>query len=62
MRRILVERARSKCRVERGGGAARVDLQENLAIVDNRIDELLSVHDAVDKLEPHDAKSAALVK
>ena len=62
MRRILVERARSKCRVKRGGGARRQDLQEHLLTAEDRLDELLAVHEALDELERHDAQAAALVK
>jgi RNA polymerase sigma factor (TIGR02999 family) len=62
MRRILVERARSKHRVKRGGGALRLELDEHLLVADDRVDELLAVHDALDELERHDAQAAALVK
>lgn len=62
MRRILVERARSKGRIKRGGGARQVELDEDLLVRDDRCDELLSVHEALDELERHDAQAAALVK
>src|SRR5262245_9823156 len=62
MRRILVERARSKRRVKRGGGAQRLKLDEGLLVTDDRADELLAVHEALDELERHDAQAAALVK
>jgi RNA polymerase sigma factor (TIGR02999 family) len=62
MRRILVERARSKRRVKRGGGASRLELDEHLLAADDRVDELLAVHEALDELERHDAQAAALVK
>src|SRR5262249_54150640 len=62
MRRILVERARSKRRVKRGGGARRLELDEHLLAADDRVDEILSVHEALDELERHDAQAAALVK
>jgi RNA polymerase sigma factor (TIGR02999 family) len=62
MRRILVERARSKRRVKRGGGGSRVELDEHLLVADDRVDELLAVHEALDELERHDAQAAALVK
>ena len=55
MRRILVERARSKRRVKRGGGARRQDLQEHFLIAEDRLDELLAVHEALDELERHHA-------
>jgi RNA polymerase sigma factor (TIGR02999 family) len=62
MRRILVERARSKHRIKRGGGARRLELDEHLLADDGRVDELLAVHEALDELERHDAQAAALVK
>jgi RNA polymerase sigma factor (TIGR02999 family) len=62
MRRILVERARSKRRVKRGADARRQELQEHFLIAEDRLDELLAVHDALDQLERHDAQAAALVK
>ena len=62
MRRILVERARSKQRLKHGGGARRQELDVHLLVADDRVDELLAVHDALDELERHDPQAAALVK
>jgi RNA polymerase sigma factor (TIGR02999 family) len=62
MRRILVEQARRKRRVKRGGDARRVELDELVLADDDRADEMLAVHLALDELERHDAQAAALVK
>jgi RNA polymerase sigma factor (TIGR02999 family) len=62
MRRILVERARARRRIKRGAGGQRQELRENLLAEDERLDEALAVHDALDELERHDAQAAALVK
>jgi RNA polymerase sigma factor (TIGR02999 family) len=62
MRRILIERARGKQRVKRGGGARRQDLPEDCLIAEDRLEELFAVHEALDELERHDAQAAALVK
>ncbi len=62
MRRILVEQARRKRRVKRGGGAHQQELDEDLLVADDRVDELLDVHDALDQLERHEPQAAALVK
>ena len=62
MRRILVERARGKRRQKRGGGARRQELDERPLVADDRADELLAVHEALDRLERHDPQAAALVK
>jgi RNA polymerase sigma factor (TIGR02999 family) len=62
MRRILVERARARGRLKRGGGARRLELEEHLLAAGDRDDELLAVHEALDELERHDPQAAALVK
>jgi RNA polymerase sigma factor (TIGR02999 family) len=62
MRRILVENARAKHRLKRGGGGQRQELHDDLLIADDRRDEVLAVHEALDELERHDAQAAALVK
>jgi RNA polymerase sigma factor (TIGR02999 family) len=62
MRRILVERARARHRVKRGGGARMLELDEHLLAAEDHSEELLAVHDALAELECHDAQAAALVK
>jgi RNA polymerase sigma factor (TIGR02999 family) len=62
MRRILVERARSKRRVKRGNHARQQELQEHFLITEDRLDQFFAVHEALDELERHDAQAAALVK
>jgi RNA polymerase sigma factor (TIGR02999 family) len=62
MRRILVEGVRAKRRVKRGGGGQRQELRDDLLIADDRREEILAVHEALDELESHDAQAAALVK
>ncbi len=62
MRRILVESARRKASLRHGGDRQRQPLEglEELAARDDF--ELLSISDALDKLETHDAVAAQLVK
>ena len=62
MRHILVDSARRKRAARHGGGQARVDVQdvEIASLADD--DELLAVHDALDKLAIEDAKKAELAK
>jgi RNA polymerase sigma factor (TIGR02999 family) len=62
MRRILVEQARRKRRLKRGGEAHRQELNELLLIADDRVDQVLDVHGALNELERHEAQAAALVK
>ena len=63
MRRILVDRARRVAREKHGGGAEHVDLAD-LQIAAPLADgeELLAVHDALDRLVEHDPRIAQLVK
>jgi RNA polymerase sigma factor (TIGR02999 family) len=62
MRRILIDRARSKRAVRHGGGQVRVDIQQlDLASPDAN-DQLLAVNDALDKLAKQDPIEAELVK
>jgi hypothetical protein len=62
MRRILIESARRKQSLKRGGDGARVELADAVvATTDRRID-LLELDDALSQLERHDAAAAQLVK
>lgn len=61
MRSVLVDRARARASVKRGGGSARVPL-EGLAIDESRpADEILAVDAALTKLESIDERSARVV-
>src|SRR5438093_12859428 len=62
MRRILVERARHKATLKRGGGQFRVDLNNLEPAADDRAEELLALDEALLELERHDAQTAQLVK
>ena len=62
MRRILVDHARSKHRLKRGGKAERVELSPAFLAVEQRSNELLAVHEALHELEGHDKQAAELVK
>ena len=66
MRRILVEQARRRHRVRHGGKGQRIDLDHiELRVAtgdDGSHDELLSLDDALTRLEVVDAKAAQLVK
>jgi RNA polymerase sigma factor (TIGR02999 family) len=64
MRRILVENARKKKSLKRGGGRRRVDLDEStlLTIQDLCPDDLLALNQALDKLLEEDPGVADLVK
>jgi len=62
MRRILVERARQKGTLKRGGGAHRMDLEQLSLAVDDPSQELLVLDEALSELERNDAQAAQLVK
>jgi RNA polymerase sigma factor (TIGR02999 family) len=62
MRRILVEHARRKQSLKRGGGSLQVELDEAAIVLQAPPDELLAVHEALDELAAEDAAAAELVK
>lgn len=63
MRRILVERARRKQRLKHGGGQRRKPLDEAAEIaLPLPSDELIALHEAIEKLEADDPEAAQLVK
>lgn len=64
MRRILVESARRKKSLKRGGDRQRVELDESIVLGEQAIrpDDLLALNDALDKLATQDRLAADLVK
>jgi RNA polymerase sigma factor (TIGR02999 family) len=62
MRRILVDNARRKMTVRHGGGRLRVELPEELAADNARSNDLVTLDEALTKLESHDSDAAQLVK
>jgi RNA polymerase sigma factor (TIGR02999 family) len=62
MRHILIDSARRKRAARHGGGQVRVDIEAvEIASLAND-DELLAVHDALDKLAAEDSQKAELAK
>lgn len=68
MRRILVDQARSRGRLKRGGDRARVELDENHRAVDEQAaaiesptDDVVAMDEAVQKLETVDVRKAQIV-
>jgi RNA polymerase sigma factor (TIGR02999 family) len=62
MRRILIENARRRRRLKRGGERQRVDLAQAEPVVPSRTDDLLAVDEALDRLAEEDPQKAELVK
>src|SRR5262249_55465085 len=61
-RRILVDHARRKQSLKRGAGVEREELRDSALVLTAPPDELLAVHEALDKLALEDAAAAELVK
>ena len=62
MRRILVENARRKQSLKRGGACRRLDLDEAAACGEGPAEELLALDEALDQLAGVDPQAAGLVK
>jgi RNA polymerase sigma factor (TIGR02999 family) len=62
MRRILVEQARRKGRIKRGGERVRLNLDDVDAACTARPDEMLLIDEALDCLAQEDCEAAELVK
>jgi len=62
MRRILIENARRKHRLKRGGGHQRTDLAEQVLAFDEPSDDLLALDEALGKLAEKEPVIAELVK
>ena len=62
MRRILVENARSKRRIKRGGGLVRHDLDESRLVTAGPCEDMLALDESLDRLAAKDPVKAELVK
>ena len=64
MRRILIDRARKRRAFRHGGGQQRVDVEalDALPDIERDDDQLLAIHDALDRLAAEDPQKAELVK
>jgi RNA polymerase sigma factor (TIGR02999 family) len=63
MRRILIDRARSRLRDKRGGGALQISLDDgSIDVSDERAAELVALDEALKKLAAQDADKAKLVE
>jgi RNA polymerase sigma factor (TIGR02999 family) len=62
MRRVLIDHAKARHRVRRGGNQQRVMLEDNIAGTDNRVIEVLAIDEALEKLAMLDAQQARVVE
>ena len=62
MRRILVDRARRKGRPKHGGNRPQVDLEEDAVATESNSNQVLAIHEALERFEKIDPQKANLVK
>jgi len=62
MRHVLVDHARARKARIRGGGFQRVEFKEDAVIFDDRSDEVLALHDALNHLEKLNPRRAKVVE
>ena len=62
MRRILVDHARRKKRDKRGGGQMRIELIDDQPADATYDEEILAVHEAIEKLAKLDPRQAQIVQ
>lgn len=62
MRRVLVDYARQHNAERRAGGLKRVEMEDNLAIAPERLDEVLSLDEAMAKLAAINPRQARVVE
>jgi RNA polymerase sigma factor (TIGR02999 family) len=61
MREILIEQARRKGRLKRGGGAHRVELAEGLVWIEPPDENILALDEAISQLQAEDPRLAEIV-
>jgi RNA polymerase sigma factor (TIGR02999 family) len=62
MRRILVDRARARRAEKRGGGAAPIELTDELQISDDRAEALTDLDDALERLAAVDPRRSQILE
>ena len=62
MRRILVDHARSRSRLKRGGDAKKISLDESALIPQPEVKELISLDDALTRLAQFDPQKSRIVE
>jgi RNA polymerase sigma-70 factor (ECF subfamily) len=62
MRRILIEHARRRSRVKRGGERKQVSLSDVVIAAEEQPDDLLALDDAIRRLEERDPRASEIVR
>ena len=62
MRHVLVDHARSRRRLKRGGAAAHVPLDSNVALTVRQLDEVVAIDIALERLATADARKSKVLE
>jgi RNA polymerase sigma-70 factor, ECF subfamily len=62
MRRIMVDHARERRSLKRGGGAQKIRLDEATPVVETRSEELLALDEALERLAGQDRRKSQIVE
>ena len=62
MRRIMVDHARERCSLKRGGGALKVTLDDAALVTEKRSEELLALDEALERLAAQDPRKSRIVE
>jgi len=62
MRRIMVDHARERCALKRGGGAVKVALEDAALVTERRSEALLALDEALEKLAALDPRKTQIVE
>lgn len=62
MRRIMIDHARERRSLKRGGGAAKVTLDEAALVTETRSEELLALDEALERLAVQDPRKSQIVE
>ncbi|MFN0120641.1 MAG: sigma-70 family RNA polymerase sigma factor [Blastocatellia bacterium] len=62
MRHILVDHARARQYAKRGGGAQQITLDEALAVSAENTEDILAIHEALERLHALDPRKARIVE
>ena len=62
MRQVLIDYARSRRAVKRGGNAIKLPLDEAIAIVPDRLEDILVMDEALNRLAQADARKGQVIE
>jgi len=62
MRRLLVDYAHHRNALKRGAGAQKVDLEEMMLVDDDKVDDILDLHESLNRLEKLDPRKSQMLE